>query len=65
MGGRSHPVRMMWAAYYQADGEMRFTIAIKKFQGAAEQEKDAFVARMSHPEVGRWWAWVEKIEEVA
>lgn len=52
----------MWAAYFQADGEIRHTIAVKKFRGAAEQAALDFVARMSNPEVGVWFTWVEETD---
>lgn len=52
----------MWAAYFQADGEIRHTIAVKKFRGAAEQAAADFVARMSNPEVGVWFTWVEETD---
>jgi len=51
----------MWVAYFQADEEMPYVVAINKFKGAAEAALERFIARMSHPEVGVWWAWVEPI----
>ena len=53
----------MWAAYFQADGEMRHTICVTRFVWTAEHEKIQFIERMTNPEVGRWWAWVEEIDE--
>ena len=53
----------MWVAYFQADGEQRYTIETSKFKGAVEQAEKDFVARMSHPEVGKWWTWVEETLE--
>lgn len=52
----------MWAAYFQADGEMRHTIAVNKFKGAVEQAIENFVTRMTNPEVGTWFAWVEECD---
>lgn len=53
----------MWAAYYQFDGDIRFTVATKKFRGAVEQILVDFVARMTHPEVGLWWVWIEEVAD--
>ena len=49
----------MWSAYFQADGEHRYTIAVCRFKHTAEFEAEKFTARMTNPEVGVWWVWVE------
>lgn len=49
----------MWTAFFQADGEIRHTIAVRKFQHSAQHEADEFIKRMTNPEVGLWWVWVE------
>lgn len=54
---------MSWVAYYQADGEMRYTIAIKRHEHQAEYEREKFVARMTHPDAVLWWAWIEEITD--
>jgi len=54
----------MWAAYYQADGEMRHTIAVCKIKHTAEYEAELFIGRMTHPEVGTWWVYVEEVDEL-
>ena len=53
----------MWAAYFQEDDSLRYEIAVTKFKHTAEFERDEFVKRMTDPEVGIWWAWVESVEE--
>lgn len=53
---------MSHAAYFQADGEMRYTIAVTKFRHTAEFERDEFIKRMTHPEVGVWWTWIEETD---
>jgi hypothetical protein len=53
----------MWTAYFQADGELRHTIAVAKFSWTAEQKAKEFQDRMTHPEVGLWWIWVEGDDE--
>jgi hypothetical protein len=50
----------MWTAYFQADGEMRWTIASCRFKHKAEYERDKFIERMTNPEVGTWFTWVEE-----
>lgn len=50
----------MWTAFFQVDGEMRYTIAVTTFEHTAEFERDEFVKRMSNPEVGIWFTWVEE-----
>jgi len=50
----------MWVAFFQFDGDMRYTIAVTKFQHTAEFERDEFVKRMTHPEIGIWFTWVEE-----
>lgn len=52
---------MSWAAYYQANGEMRYEIAVAKYEHTAQFEADEFVKRMSNPEVGLWWVWIEEV----
>ena len=54
---------MSWTAYFQVDGELRWTIATRKFQHTAEHERDLFVKRMTHPTVGVWFTWVEETNE--
>jgi len=49
----------MWVAYFQADGEHRYTIAECRLKHTAVFEAEKFVARMTNPEVGVWWVWVE------
>lgn len=51
---------MNWAAYFQADGEHRHTITVRRFKHSAEFEVEQFVKRMTNPEVGLWWVWVEE-----
>ena len=53
----------MWAAYFQEDDSLRYTIATTTFKHTAEFERDEFVKRMTDPEVGIWWAWVESVDE--
>ena len=53
----------MWAAYFQEDDSLRYEIAVTKFKHTAEFERDEFAKRMSNPEVGVWWAWVESVDE--
>ncbi len=53
----------MYAAYFQADDEHRHTIAICRMRYAAEYEMEKFIARMSNPEIGVWFCWVEFVEE--
>ena len=50
----------MWIAYFQTDGEMRHEIARTKYEHTAQFEADEFVKRMSNPEVGLYWVWVEE-----
>jgi hypothetical protein len=52
----------MWAAYFQADDEIRFTIATKRHRHTAEFEMEKFIQRMTNPEVGVWFCWVEETE---
>ncbi len=54
----------MFTAYFQADEEHRFTIATCRMKHTAEFEIEKFIARMSNPEVGLWWCWVEPTEEI-
>ena len=49
----------MWACYFQADGEMRHLIAVRRFIWSAEHERLKFIERMTHPEIGLWWTWTE------
>lgn len=49
----------MWAAYYQEDGALRHTIAVKKLCHQAEWAANEFIDRMTYPGVGLWWVWVE------
>jgi hypothetical protein len=49
----------MWVAYFQEDGAMRHEIARTKYEHTAQFEADEFVKRMSNPEVGLWWVWIE------
>jgi len=53
----------MWAAYFQEVEGQRWTIAIKKLRHQAEYECEKFVARMTHPEVGIWWVYVEEVTD--
>jgi hypothetical protein len=53
----------MWSAYFQADGEHRYTIAVTRFKHTAEFEAEKLTARMTNPEVGVWWVWVEETDE--
>ena len=50
----------MWVAFFQFDGDMRYEIAAAKFKHTAEFERDKFVKRMTHPEVGVWFTWLEE-----
>ena len=50
----------MWVAYFQADGEIRHRVAVGKFRGAVEAALERFISRMTNPEVGLWFTWVEK-----
>jgi hypothetical protein len=49
----------MWTAYWQADGDMRYEIATTTFKHTAEFERDEFIKRMTHPECGVWFTWLE------
>ena len=49
----------MWTAYYQADGEHRHTIAVRRLKHTAVFEAEKFIARMTNPDVGVWWVWLE------
>ena len=51
---------MIWTAYFQENGSMRHTIASRKFKHSAEFDAEEFKKRMTHPEVGLWWIWVEE-----
>jgi hypothetical protein len=51
----------MWTAFFQADGELRHTIKTTKYEHTAQFEADEFVKRMSNPEVGLWWVWLEEV----
>lgn len=53
----------MWAAYFQADDEHRHTIAVRKYRHTAEFDCQEFVDRMSNPEAGVWFVWVEETDE--
>lgn len=53
----------MWAAYFQADNEHRHTISVVKTKHRAEFDVDNFVARMTNPEVGVWFVWVEEVTD--
>ena len=53
----------MWVAYFQADGDVRHTIAVTKYEHQAELKRVEFVARIPHPEVGVWFTWVEETDE--
>ncbi len=55
----------MWAAYFQADGEHRHTISVRKYEDAARWEMECFIERMTNPEVGVWWAWCEEVTDDA
>jgi hypothetical protein len=52
-------VILMWLAYFQANGELRYEILRTTNEVLARAAADAFVKRMSHPSVGLWWVWVE------
>jgi hypothetical protein len=51
----------MWVAYFQENGAMRHEIARTKYEHTAQFEADEFVKRMSNPEVGLWWVWLEEV----
>ena len=50
---------MSWTAYFQADGEHRHTIAVRRFKHTAVFEAEKFIQRMTNPKSGLWWVWVE------
>lgn len=50
---------MNWTANYQADGDGLYVIGEYKYRHMAEQALRNFVARIPHPEVQIWWAWIE------
>lgn len=54
----------MWAAYYLADEEMRYTIAIRKLRHQAEFEIEKFTTRMvsNGPPVEIYWTWTEEVD---
>jgi hypothetical protein len=54
---------MSWTAFFQADGEHRYTIAVRRLKHTAEFEAEKFKDRMTNPEVGVWWVWVEETDE--
>ncbi len=54
---------MSFTAYFQADGEYRYTIATAKMKHTAEFAAENFIRRMSHPSVGIWWVWVDETED--
>jgi hypothetical protein len=49
----------MWIAYWQCDGDLQYEIATANRKHTAEFERDEFVKRMTHPEVGVWFTWLE------
>jgi hypothetical protein len=52
---------IMWVAYFQANEEARHQIAPpRRFRHTAEYDVSQFVAKMSNPEVGIWWTWIEE-----
>lgn len=51
-----------WAAYFQADGDHRHTITVCRFEHTATHLAAEFIKRMTNPEVGLWWVWVEEIK---
>ncbi len=53
----------MWAAFFQADGEMRYLISTREYRHRAEYDIEEFKARMSHPEIGVWFCWCEEMEK--
>lgn len=53
----------MWIAYFQANGEHRWTISVRKQRHTAELDAEKFVARMSNSEVGIWFVWVEEVTD--
>lgn len=63
MGRDRQPVLLMWAAYFQVDGDQRHTIAVSKYRGVVDQAIEDFKTRMSHPEVGVWFTWVEETND--
>ncbi len=54
---------MSYTAYFQADGEPRYTIATRRFRDAADYAAEGFKARIPNPEVGLWWVWVSEEDE--
>ena len=55
----------MFMAYFQEDGALRYSITPQpvKTRERADFEIERFVARMSHPKVGKWWCYVEQVRE--
>ena len=51
---------MTFTAFYQVDGEHRYVIATTRFKHTAEFEVEKFISRMTNPEVGVWFTWVEE-----
>lgn len=49
----------MWTAYWQTDGDMRYEIASCNRIHTAVFERDEFIKRMTHPERGVWFTWLE------
>jgi hypothetical protein len=52
----------MWTAYFQVDGEQRYEVSTRKFRHTVELELEKFLKRITHPEVGVWWVWVEETD---
>ena len=55
---------MSFTAYFQADDELRHTIATCHFEHTAEFERDEFIKRMTHPHIGIWFTWIERRDDV-
>lgn len=55
----------MWNAFYRADGEMQHQVTDEpvKYAHMAEQKLRDFLARIPHPDVQIWWAWIENEDE--
>jgi hypothetical protein len=52
---------VMWVVYFQADGEMRHEVGRYRFLHTAEYEAEGFKQRMTNPDVGLWWVWIEEV----
>lgn len=54
---------MSFTAYFQANEELRYTIGTAKMRHTAEFACENLIKRMTHPEVGIWWVWVEETDD--